>query len=484
MSKASRKNFRTPGVYINELPSLPPPVAQAATAIPAFIGYTQKAVDESGKPLHLVPTKIFSLIDYEGYFGLAENETGISVQVNILTNPVTSSILSLDGEARITDPSVHNLHHSVRLYFANGGGPCYIVSIGGMSGLLDPDDFVAGIDSLEVVDDPTIILFPEGQGLSEHTYYGTVINHAIDQCARLKNRFTLVDVHHSLYLPADSPQAEPSVPDTTATITNFRTAFGRTGDLKYAAAYYPNLKTTIGFSYNAADVMVVVTTNGISAAGVALETLVAQPAIYNLSRDRIRNQLNPILPPSPAIAGIYVKVDETRGVWKAPANMSINSVYEVTDIITSVEQENMNVDPVSGKSVNAIRSFPGKGVLVWGARTLDGNSFEWKYISNRRFFMMVEASVKKATYPFVFEPNDRTTWIKIKTMVDNYLVLLWRQGALAGMKPEQAFFVNCGHGQTMTSQDILDGKLIVEIGLAVVRPAEFIILRFEHKLPA
>jgi uncharacterized protein len=126
--------------------------------------------------------------------------------------------------------------------------------------------------------------------------------------------------------------------------------------------------------------------------------------------------------------------------------------------------------------------FTGKGNLVWGARTLDGNSNEWRFISVRRLFITVEESAKKATFFFVFEPNDANTWIKVRAMLENYLTLLWREGALAGAKPEHAFFVKCGLGQTMTSQDILDGKLIVEIGMAAVRPAEFIIIRFMHKL--
>ncbi len=188
------------------------------------------------------------------------------------------------------------------------------------------------------------------------------------------------------------------------------------------------------------------------------------------------------LPPSPAIAGIYAAVDGSRGVWKAPANVSLSSVYDLTDIVTDQEQETMNVDADSGKSVNAIRAFSGKGILVWGGRTLDGNSNEWRYISVRRFFIMVEESVKKASAQFVFEPNDANTWVRLRAMIENYLTLLWRQGALAGAKPEHAFFVKVGLGQTMTAIDILEGRLIVEIGLAAVRPAEFIILRFMHKM--
>ena len=117
-----------------------------------------------------------------------------------------------------------------------------------------------------------------------------------------------------------------------------------------------------------------------------------------------------------------------------------------------------------------------------GARTLAGNDNEWKYIPVRRFFNMVEESVKKATAQFVFEPNDANTWVKVRAMIENFLVLQWRAGALAGAKPDEAFFVKVGLGQTMTAVDILNGKMIIEIGMAAVRPAEFIILRFSHKM--
>lgn len=150
--------------------------------------------------------------------------------------------------------------------------------------------------------------------------------------------------------------------------------------------------------------------------------------------------------------------------------------------LDSKAQEEFNVDATAGKSINAIRAFAGKGTLVWGARTLAGNDNEWRYISVRRFFNMVEESVKKSTYWAVFEPNDANTWVKVRGMIESYLLDKWREGALAGAVPKDAFFVKCGLGVTMNSQDILEGRLNVEIGLAVVRPAEFIILKFSHKL--
>ena len=132
--------------------------------------------------------------------------------------------------------------------------------------------------------------------------------------------------------------------------------------------------------------------------------------------------------------------------------------------------------------INAIREFPGLGTLIWGARTLAGNDNEWRYISVRRFFNMVEESIKKATEHFAFEPNDTNTWVRVRSMIENYLTLQWRSGALMGAKPEQAFYVHVGPGETMTVQDVAEGRMIVEVGLAVVRPAEFIIVRFTQQM--
>jgi uncharacterized protein len=189
-----------------------------------------------------------------------------------------------------------------------------------------------------------------------------------------------------------------------------------------------------------------------------------------------------LLPPSGAIAGVYASVDRDRGVWKAPANVSLNSVISPAEKISHEQQAEYNIDVNAGKSINIIRAFTGKGNLVWGARTLAGNDNEWRYISVRRFFNFVEESAKKATEQFVFEPNDANTWVKVQAMIENFLNTLWRQGALQGVKPEHAFYVAVGLGKTMTALDILEGRMIVEIGMAVVRPAEFIILRFSHKM--
>jgi phage tail sheath protein FI len=202
---------------------------------------------------------------------------------------------------------------------------------------------------------------------------------------------------------------------------------------------------------------------------------------YNRVKARLATE-RVVLPPSAAVAGVYATVDRDRGVWKAPANVSVASVIGPTLKITNEQQDALNVDSGSGKSINAIRAFAGKGTLVWGARTLLGNDNEWRYVNVRRLFIMVEASALSATQFAVFESNDATTWLKVKGMLESYLYGLWEQGALAGSKPESAYYVKVGLGQTMTPQNILEGKMIVEVGLAAVRPAEFIVLRFSHKM--
>jgi phage tail sheath protein FI len=184
------------------------------------------------------------------------------------------------------------------------------------------------------------------------------------------------------------------------------------------------------------------------------------------------------LPPSAAIAGVYSQVDASRGVWKAPVNVALALVEKPAIAIDNNFGAALNTDTISGKSINAIRAFVGKGILVWGARTLAGNDNEWRYVPVRRYCNFVEASVKKALAAFAFEPNDGNTWISVRGLVENFMLQQWQQGALMGNKPDEAFYVRVGLHQTMTANDVADGRMIVEVGVALSRPAEFIVLRF------
>ncbi|KQS93190.1 phage tail sheath C-terminal domain-containing protein [Chryseobacterium sp. Leaf394] len=206
--------------------------------------------------------------------------------------------------------------------------------------------------------------------------------------------------------------------------------------------------------------------------------LISQLPIYPLVIDKLNQSVNTV-PPSGAIAGIYANTDATRGVWKAPANISINSVVGLTDDIKDRDQREMNIHE-TGKSINAIRKFTGRGIIVWGGRTLAGNSNDWRYINYRRLAITLQESLKKACMQFVFEPNVAQTWIKLKVMIENYLTTLWNEGAFAGIKPEYAFFVSVGLNETMSAQDILEGRMIIRVGYAPSRPAEFIIFELKQ----
>ena len=177
------------------------------------------------------------------------------------------------------------------------------------------------------------------------------------------------------------------------------------------------------------------------------------------------------VPPSGHVAGVFARVDAERGVHKAPANEEVRGVVGLATAIGHDLQEALN-----SRSVNAIRGFPGKGPRVWGARTLSSDA-QWKYVNVRRLLIFIERSIDVGTQWVVFEPNAEPTWKQVTGAASRFLLKVWRDGALLGSKPEQAFFVRCDH-TTMTQNDIDDGRLICVVGVAPVKPAEFIILRF------
>ncbi|OGQ94550.1 MAG: phage tail protein [Deltaproteobacteria bacterium RIFOXYD12_FULL_57_12] len=470
--------YKTPDVYVEEISVFPPSVAEVETAIPAFIGYTEIARKNADLDLIRKPTKIYSLKDYERYFGLPEDD---AIAVSVVDDGLGGFTVT-----SFTEPAVkYLLYYSVKMFFDNGGGQCYIVSVGTyqstpvidlagdattnpatMYGLQD------GLDVVKLEDEPTLIVIPEAVQLNTADYT-SLVQAVLLQCNTLRDRFGIFDIRDG-----------NSELDATA-LGNNRGYFGN-NYLKYGAAYYPFVKTTMNYFVNDTEGNVTVNYDSTDNTKDFTSQTLAQvkalnTAVYNFVKGLLKEHFLK-LPPSGAVTGVYAATDSNRGVWKAPANVSLANVIEPVVKLDNARQDGLNVDATTGKSINAIRAFMGKGTLVWGARTLAGNDNEWRYVPVRRFFNMVEESVKKSTYWAVFEPNDANTWVKVRGMIENYLVQKWREGALAGATPKEAFFVKCGLGVTMNSQDILEGRMNVEIGMAVVRPAEFIILKFSHKL--
>ena len=556
--------YKTPNVYVEEVATLPPSVVPVATAVPAFIGCTEKAGtnhEYRGKPI-----RISSLLDYTTLFGGAY-PTNFVVSLDD-----TETIREITAGHSATVTPTYLMYYMLRFFFDNGGGPCYIISIGDYTTTPNKDQFAEGLAAIRKEDEPTLILLADAVSLPSATDYYDLCQQALQQCSDLKDRFAIFDV-----LEGDRT--------TNGIGADFRQGIG-TNSLKYGAAYYPYLQTTLNYYYIEESVTItglqgevevtddevgeyitagnelVVTYDGpaddepqiaitthpsrtttaiaiengtltlkLASAGDTVANILAvaesvaiapyqlaaggsdtvtllpsleptallysagsgttllssaavktqRTELYNIIKTAL-DSMRVVLPPSSAVAGVYAKVDEERGVWKAPANVSLSSVIGPVEKINNEEQEALNVDPTAGKSINAIRSFTGKGTLIWGTRTLAGNDNEWRYIPVRRLFNLIEESIQKATAFVVFESNNAITWLKVKTIIESYLDGLWRQGALTGSTQQEAFFVKVGLGQTMTEQDILEGRMIVEIGVSAVRPAEFIILRFSHKL--
>ena len=656
--------YKTPGVYVEEITKFPPSIAPVETAIPAFIGYTEKSL-RNGESLLNKPVRVESIAEYEEIFG-----GGPSQALEVYLDSNNSYLGAKKSKGFL-------LYDSLALFYSNGGGNCYIVSVGSYTDSITKTPLLDGIDKIGNEDEPTILLFPDAVNLQGSELHDVQVK-ALAQCARLQDRVTLCDTLNTGNFKAD--------------VLTLRNGIG-INNLKYGAAYGPWINSSLSKSVNHRDVTL--KRDNASGALVQLESLTTDDKIKQLLSDvskseiavtflsakealvagtgktwsdalksklgaydastettlaDLENELQGIydllatilakvkdmvdlptlvpstdfslktdiekfvsssllkekafdilaahykylkslaapislfttpfttdfgkaialcgyldaaafngvavpaditkaytdaltpkakadlarnaamnaggaiialyryaqnsaaeyekkfnsalisgfgvykniigkaieslnlIPPSGAIAGVYASVDRDRGVWKAPANVSLNSVITPAEKISSEQQGEYNVDVNAGKSINIIRTFQGKGVLVWGARTLAGNDNEWRYISVRRFFNFVEESTKKATEQFVFEPNDANTWVRLQAMIENFLTVLWRQGALQGIKPEHAFYVAVGLGKTMTPLDILEGRLIIEIGMAAVRPAEFIILRFSHKM--
>ena len=646
-------NYRTPGVYIEEISKFPPSVAQVETAIPAFVGYTEKAKEKEedlSETLHRVPKRITSMLEYEVHFGFPKKETALGITITETDGEKSIKVT----EATMANKSPFLMFYGMQMYFANGGGPCYIVSVNSYEDAIANNsvspvqfaDLSEGLTTLEKEDEPTLLVFPDATSLANHSDFYNLYNNALAQCKKLQDRFTIIDTY------TDDEDIEMNAPEGVRNVIS-----SDLEEIKYGAVYFPYLDSILDYHYDENSLQITHNTNqpsllsdtnvsltnisdersgmgalvaNLTTADTALQALSAPEALANASTvtqtlqpivdslmaiadaannvvnnansaaknanedaavsagaasaatdlengigeasaintlinslnghletieaatggtavktesaaavaaltgventiqaiegliapavidaitaasavdpdagpldgymlgeikntdsatyNNIKTAINNLplrLPPSTTMAGIYARVDSARGVWKAPANVSVKYIVKPSKKITNDIQDRLNVDTTAGKSINAIRTFTGKGTLVWGARTLAGNDNEWRYVPVRRLFNMVEESVQQATEQFVFEPNDANTWTKVKAMITNFLNLLWKAGSLAVPTPESAYYVKIGLGETMTAQDILEGKMIVEIGMAAVRPAEFIVLKFSHKM--
>jgi hypothetical protein len=614
MADPNFKNRRTPGVYVSEISAFPPSAVGVETAVPVFIGYTERA-EISGVPAAYVPVRIASMMEFEQYFGgsvLDVRDPGTGRRTRFTLTPVQApgqAAAAPGGSAAPTGPApkggakaaaadkggadqgatpapagppaqaapapgtydlayrttdgssvvyakltptvpLFSLHNSLRLFYANGGGPCYIVSVGSFADALSSEALVKGLEAAKDTMGPTILVIPDASLLPVGEY-GDVAKAMMKQAHDKQDRVALLDVPQVRDFQA---AGGPALGDA---ITAFRASVG-TENLSYGIAYFPYLKTTIVKSaeldytiFPAGEIAdyLLAEWQKIYPPGPSVqedfravrETMkqgwpeakeeeVLRQKIGNVVRDlaerdpagakqleflvsrmtggpkdaagiRSRNQdlvnvfpqlthlydvaarqMN-LLPASVAMAGVMTVIDNTRGVWNAPANIALNAVEGPAFGVNDDMQADLN-KPLDGKAINVIREFVGRGPIVWGARTLDGNSGDYRYVQVRRTLIYIEQSIKAAMNPFVFAANDGKTWVSVVAMVSNFLQNLWARGGLMGTTPQEAFSVNCGLGSTMSAQDVLEGYMVVQVLVQLIHPAEFIELTFKQKMEA
>lgn len=410
-------NYMAPDIYIEEVSGGARPIQAVGTSTAGFVG---EAPD---------PTKHL-------------NE---AVAINNWSQFVRNF---LSDESKSTP-----LSHAVYGFFQNGGSRCFVVNVGTGGALSGGGRTRVGLDVLEQIDEIAIVAAP---GYTDAASYEAVLAH----CEKLQDRVGILD-------------APENVDDITR-LTQVATA--KATKTKAAPAATGSTPAASGSSTPAASGAPATTTPANS--GLRARQSDGGYAAFYFPWITVRDPLSTSdlvnVAPSGHLAGIWARTDALRGVHKAPANEPIRGALDLTYLLTRDEQGLLNQS-----GVNCIRLFGREGIRVWGARTIADGSSEWRYLNVRRLFNMIEESIGTSTRWIVFEPNDRTLWKSIRRDITAFLTRLWRDGALMGRTPQEAFFVKCDE-ETNPPDSIDAGMVVTLIGIAPVKPAEFIVFRISQ----
>lgn len=598
----------TPGVYVTEIDAFGSLIVGVATAVPVFVGYTQCAGNPTtGEPLYNIPFQISSMTEFTTYFGGAASQ---AYAVTVMPPPATpssgaapsgsgaaaaatnipsfhanystagasgsgsagpgfivaSTPFLLAPTALPGEPNQFNLYWQMMLFFANGGGTCYIVSVGsywanefpiappnpvpdtwfagqievGNTSTTPPNaGLLVGLAAAGCAVGPTMTVIPEACQLDLDAY-GSVVQAMLAQAAALQDRVAIFDLPGATtartfdaltqaqtdfanqiapqmanlsYGVAYAPALNTSVV-TTSDILYTNLDAGSTGDNSvvnnilttqaaqlYGGAQLATLQGAIASAFPLAAAFGTANTAqySVDASGytaynadnpdnstigqwqLSLDNLLVNALpVFAQIKAQIAKAMN-VAPASGMIAGLWTKSDGQSGVWNAPANIALASVNAPLYSMSDGEQAGFNL-PTNGQAIDILRAQPGRGTVVWGARTLDGNSNDYRYLQVRRTLIYVEQSIKTALQNYVFSANDATTWATVTASVGAFLTDLWQQGGLMGAKASDAFTVTCGLGSTMTSQDVLNGYMLVAVTLQMIHPGEFIELTFAQTM--
>lgn len=524
-----------PGVYVKEDNALSMSISSGSTAVPVFIfNPFLEAAGTSSKDFKFTPEngliKIESWLDYLEKFNIWSKDYKTITEFSYKLIDFNPLVIEGGGDKDISPGELDNFiasakeefeksndlfalsqeeaylqslslgYFSLQHYFENGGGPCYIylyskiasnafenikelrddylisteVNFNNLPELISahPDitliclsasaelnkkaaTVLAGLLTQSIGHSAPLMCLSGGDTLSEADYPKEFAAQNVAYYPFLKTNYKLSSV---FFEDSTSDKKEGGLTnDENTQITSKNKAFAK------------NLINTVNTNVNLED----------KSASEMIEKLNEFKAFI----DNLAQEKTIVLSPVAAVAGAYCKTDSERGVWKAPANITLSGV---TGLCDAQGKEVVVTESVNGtllkNGINAIRYFPSTGFTIWGARTMVADTeLTWRYIPVRRLFNIAERDIKEAMAKAVFEPNSPATWEILRSAVDAYLYNLWKQGALFGEKPEQAYFVKIGLGTTMTAEEINDGKMIIKVGMAAVRPAEFIILEFSQK---
>ncbi|MFM2376226.1 MAG: hypothetical protein RLZZ165_1323 [Bacteroidota bacterium] len=431
----------TPGFYTQWQTQEEAVFPEIATTVPAFFGLVEDWADSE-------PVKIGGFPEFEATFGRIPPGT-ISVELDEKGEPI------LENGAIVPKRLLH-LH--LEYYFMNKGGSCYIVPVSELT----LEAFLSSLERLVRYPHITLLLPTEAILLGYRDYHA-FCQQCLDHCETQKNRFCIFDSGKSM-----------------ADVQAFQKAMlGRA--TRRGAAYFPN----------------VIVRNDHFVGKALEEATVTIPASDGYQKstfndlgleeaEKLRAKLRECLLvhyPSAIVAAAYSATDRNRGVWKAPANIWMDGVSGVTPRLTHSQMEQL-FQPLEGCTVNMLKAQPGYGTFIWGARTLQGGDGDSAFVNVRRLMDYVEQKLMEVTTFAVFEPNVEMTWVTVKGMCDALMNELWEAGALVGKTREEAWRSEVGLGTTMTQEDILNGRLILEVKVAPVRPAEFILLKIVHQVTA
>lgn len=419
-------NYQAPGVYVQEVPSGARSIGQVSTSIAGFVGVAPDPL------AHLDEARVL-----DNWTQFVDQYVGKATQGTPLSNAVFG-------------------------FFANGGGRCYVVNIGTGGSLTGTARKPTGLTLFEAIDDISMVAAPGYANADAYAALQAHVEHPLRQ-----DRMAILDTVEKVDdvgaltraatsgLPdepepdkPDKPEkpAKPEEPEEAAKPGEAAPATGATGEDALGAPQSPGGYTALYFPW-------IVMTDPVSGKKVTQ-------------------------PPSGHMAGVWARVDGSRGVHKAPANEPIQGALDLVRRVSRGEQEVLNP-----AGVNCIRYFPGEGIRVWGARTKAPEASEYRYINVRRLTNMIKESVADGTRWVVFEPNDHTLWKSIRRDIGAFLTNVWRDGALLGTTPQQAFFVKCD--EETNPPEVRDaGQVVTLIGIAPVKPAEFVIFKLMQSAEA